>query len=199
MEGIGKLPLAIKAAANIQPTYYIADIIHELRSHDWYRQNDAIAVVRNIGPEGLAKLSAEELRLVGNNVLQAADGSARDAASLLGQVAAGEAVWPAAFIEGVISECLVNDKGVVRYKPAHLEVALRCLLRCDPSARAKIVRDVVGRVKAGSPDDWRARPSLKDQTLETLKRVRACEASIAAELSLLEGAVSETPTPSGYA
>ena len=58
-------------------------VISALQSHDWYKQNPAIDYIVSSGFKTIGDLSKEDQILLGRNVLQAAEGSARSAVTLL--------------------------------------------------------------------------------------------------------------------
>lgn len=76
------LPYRLECVAdmNFVSTGSVIDsIIEQLRSHDWYKQNPAIARIRNVGP---SNIDISSQFLLGRNLLQTADGNEFSALSI---------------------------------------------------------------------------------------------------------------------
>lgn len=91
-------------------------IVSELRSHDWYHQNPAVDTFQELMP---ASLSADELFVVGRNLLQAACGGSysaqdfiKDASLLARYTVNGENH----LLNGILFEIYFNSKGLFRFR-----------------------------------------------------------------------------------
>lgn len=113
---IKQMSVSEVASSGIPPVYYADRIIEELKSHNWYRQNPAMNILRNIGKSGIASLPEATQRSLGNNVLQAADGESTAASTFLDDLSLCGDLWPEAFVEGPLSECVINGKNELRFK-----------------------------------------------------------------------------------
>ncbi len=147
---IESMSLGSVASVGLDPSYYAAIIVRELKSRDWPRQNAAVEVLRSVGRERLARLHELAQRALGNNVLQAADGMAREAVALLEELARSDDPWPRHFIEGIVSELLINDKNAVRFKGKYAREAFLSLRTLSADDRGPVVMRVVERIRQGT-------------------------------------------------
>lgn len=145
------IPPHVLASVGIHPRYYHGWIVQQLRSYNWYSQSPAIDVVRTLGPSGIGKLDAAQQFAIGNNVLQAADGSSNAAASLISDIGSGRTFWPEAFVEGLLAECVVNDANQHRFKTTCSDQAMLCIRSVEPAARAGVVNRIVARLQTSKP------------------------------------------------
>jgi hypothetical protein len=168
LQRVRELRLADVVAADVHPSRYAQRIIEELKKHDWYAQNPAIAALRNAGPERVSRLSAEMQHALGNNVLQAADGGSWQASELLHEIVRREKVWPSDFVAGVVAECFVNDSGVVRFKTSRMHDALLTLATVAEEARDYILATLVLSISNGGVAAPSRNRSSFDEVLETI-------------------------------
>lgn len=94
----------------------VGRIISELKSYDWYHQNPAVGSFQMLKP---ASLSADELFVVGRNLLQAACGGSysaqnfiKDASLLVRYTVKGENH----LLNGILFEIYFNSKGLFRFR-----------------------------------------------------------------------------------
>lgn len=94
----------------------VGNIVSELKSYDWYHQNPAVDSFQKLKP---AILSADELFVVGRNLLQAACGGSysaqdfiKDASLLARYTVNGENH----LVNGILFEIYFNNKGLFRFK-----------------------------------------------------------------------------------
>lgn len=94
----------------------VGRIISELKSYDWYHQNPAVGSFQKLKP---ASLSADELFVVGRNLLQAACGGSysaqnfiKDASLLVRYTVKGENH----LLNGILFEIYFNSKGLFRFR-----------------------------------------------------------------------------------
>ncbi|MDQ6830236.1 MAG: hypothetical protein M3081_15375 [Gemmatimonadota bacterium] len=147
---IESMSLGAVASVGLDPSYYAAIIVRELKSRDWPRQNAAVDVLRNVGRERLTRLHELAQRALGNNVVQAADGMAREAVALLEELSRSDDPWPKYFIEGIVSELLINDKNAVRFKGKYAREAFLSLRTVPEDERGAVVTRVVERIRQGT-------------------------------------------------
>jgi len=187
-QAVTSMDPAYLASAGISLAYFAATIIDKLKSHNWYTQNPAIQVLQNLGPREIADLPDEVQRELGNNVLQAADGSARDAIQFLDAIGTDSQRWPEAFISGIVEECFVNDRNEVRFKGRELSRALACLRSISRRAVSRILGRIAQRIRAGSvPAPWRVKE--RSEVLTVLGQADGL--ADAAALDSLKRAISE--------
>lgn len=90
-------------------------IIKGLKSHDWYRQNPAVALLK---VESVAKMAKNNLFVIGRNLYQAACGASNAAIAFLLDFASGTSGYDKdkrkAILDGVLFEIFFNSKGELR-------------------------------------------------------------------------------------
>jgi hypothetical protein len=149
------IPVQSLASASITEPVVYKRIVEELKSHNWHRQNPAIDALRTLGYSGVAKLDEEQQIILGANVLQAADGHANEALAFLADVGGTKCCWPTAFVEGLVSECFVNDKGEWRYKTKCIVDAFNCLKGLKEEDRNAIIAKITKRITTATPkNEW---------------------------------------------
>jgi len=187
-EAVAGMDLSYLASAGLALTYFAARIIGELKSHNWYTQNPAIQVLENVGSEAIGALPEDVQRELGNNVLQAADGSATAAIQFLDAIRSGSQLWPEAFVAGIVDECFVNDRNEVRFKEGELRRALGCLRGVKRRAASRIVRGTAKRVREGSVViPWRV--SERSGVLSALDQAQ--DLAVASSLDSLRAAIAD--------
>jgi len=149
VSGLAQLHLLILAQSGISASYFADRIIKELKSHNWYRQNPAVEIIKNIGPEAVATLAPNMQFELGQNVLQAAEGSAGKAGEFLSELRREASAWPACFVEGIVSECFINERDEVRFKNEHVGDAIAALRCLPPDIRNRVVQQVASRITRG--------------------------------------------------
>jgi hypothetical protein len=115
---ISALPLNELAELDFPAGPLASRLIDELRSHTWTKQNRACRALANLGPAWCAKLAEPIQEQLGRNVLQSAEGDAKDASWLLTRIGFAADDWPSRFMYGIAAECVVNDHGRLRLKTA---------------------------------------------------------------------------------
>lgn len=167
-ETMKPMALSVLGSSGVNPRHYVGRVIQDLKSHNWYTQNPAVDVIRGMGVSGISKLSSAEQLTLGNNVLQAADGSATNAIEFIGEISESEMEWPASFIEGLVAECVVNDDDMFRFKTECATNAFRCLARLPGGQRAEVVSRVVTRLSEASPCYSKADKRFRDRILRRI-------------------------------
>lgn len=145
LEKLPNLRLQYLSSAGIPPIYYANAIITALKSHDWYIQGPAVLILRALETK-VATLPVETQLLLGNNLLQVADGTERAAINWMGALSDTAVIPSEAFVEGVVTECFVNEHGVMRFKIAQLEKALRLLLRLPVLVQQEILARLTAKI-----------------------------------------------------
>jgi hypothetical protein len=150
-ESVADVKLESLSKAGLELRMYWARLVEDLKSHNWYVQNPAIKALRQAGPTQVASLEEPEQLLLGNNVLQAADGGSKEARELAEALVKESKEWPRAFIHGLIAECFVNDDGHVRFKCDELREACLAFLERSKRDQKAIVSDLSARISDGTP------------------------------------------------
>ncbi|GIP08156.1 hypothetical protein J1TS5_03260 [Paenibacillus macerans] len=128
---LSKVPYSVKKDYNIPLELYFTEIIHELESHDWYRQNPAISVISNMHIEKMLELPDEKQSILGRNILQSADGNANDAKEYLTDIYSGLIYSTPNIVRGIIEEAFINEDGKIRFKTKFMKEALLTLKTVD--------------------------------------------------------------------
>lgn len=186
-----QMPVHVLATVGIHPRYYYDQLIAKLRSYNWYSQSPAIEALRTLGPSGIALLNVGEQLIAGNNVLQAADGNSRAAVSLISDISTAADVWPDHFVEGVMSECVVNSDGYHRFKPDRANQAFLCVKSVDPAARAVVVNRIVTRLRTSTPKYPALSEADRDAIAAAIDAAVAIDAGVYGCLTPLKEAVIE--------
>lgn len=153
------------ASIRIDPNLYVGRVITSLKSYDWYVQNPAVKVVKNLGPDGVGRLTADWQFILGNNILQTADGSERAAISLLNSGIA----WPENFVSGIITECFINDGNQIRFKKSRLASAVLLLTKIDLAAGIQVMLALIERLRGGTLKHL-VQSNERDEAVTTLQK-----------------------------
>lgn len=164
-EAINSRPLEDLAAIRIDPNLYIERIITTLKTYDWYIQSPAVKVVKNLGPDVIGRLTTHWQFVLGNNILQAADGEERAAISLLNSGIA----WPENFVSGVITECFINDENQIRFKKNRMASALLLLTKIDLAAGIRVMLALTERLRGGTVKHL-VQPNERDEAVTILQK-----------------------------
>jgi len=161
-------PVDELASTGIDPNLYVSRILSALKSHDWYDQNPAMTVVTSWGPSGVALLQPDQQFALGNNVLQAAEGDAKKAVAFLSWAAESSNTWSTAFVDGLITECFINESNQIRFKNDRLKQALTLLNKLsEPKDVDGLLQRLVDRVANGKIKD-RVSPSKREEAKRIL-------------------------------
>ena len=88
-----------------------------MKTHDWYKQNDAFRII-NAGKfyKTITKCKPEQRILLGRNILQAAEGSAKEAVSFIQNFTNNYQKYGVDIARGLIFECFFNEQNQLRHK-----------------------------------------------------------------------------------
>jgi hypothetical protein len=187
------------ATIRIDPNLYIHRVLKKLKTHDWYIQNPAVEVVKSLGEMGVASLIPDLQLELGNNILQAAEGQANRAVAFLSWAADPSRRWPRFFVEGVISECFVNDLNQIRFKKDHLNSALILLNHIDePGGSDELLKRLVERINKGKLKRL-VRPQERDEAIAIVREFATANPSFAMNLEALLSATTALAIPAPFA
>jgi len=113
---VAALPLNELAGLDFPAGPLAARLIEEMRSHNWTRENQACRALANLGPVWCSRLAEPVQEQLGRNVLQAAEGDAKDASWLLTRISFAADEWPQRFLYGIAAECVVHEHSRLRLK-----------------------------------------------------------------------------------
>ena len=166
-----ELPLSYMVSSGFPPVYYAQQFIDAMKSHNWYTQNPAVDALENLGRRGVASLPDETQRLLGNNVLQAAEGGANSAVAMLRQMALSQTPWPDGFVEGILSECFVNDEDQIRFKLRQLGSAIKASVKLGRDSAIAVVTRIVARIQSGTFKNPWQRLDERDKAVGTIEKI----------------------------
>jgi hypothetical protein len=167
-EAIRELPLSYLVSSGFPPIYYAQKFIDDFKSPNFYTQNPALEALNNLGQQRIASLPDRTLVLLGNNVLQAAQGNAKSAISMLREMASNPTPWPEHFVEGILSECFINEGAQIRFKVIHLDSAIRALLKLGSPAASGVVTRISARIQSGTFKNPWPRLEYRDEAVRTI-------------------------------
>lgn len=147
-------------SSGLSATMCFNRIIDQLKAYDWYKQSPAIDLAFSRGPDWLQDLSEDQLTELGRNVLQAAQGNERSAATLLASKRLSG--WPSRLISGALLECFTNDDDQLRFKCRRLPAVLGTIEKLTPEKRDSIVSEAVSSVLGSTPKN----SSLSEEEFE---------------------------------
>jgi hypothetical protein len=167
-------------------------LMNDLKSGNWYAQNPAIRVIRNRPSAEIFALTPEQQTVLGNNILQCAEGTAGSAVEYIKELAAGPAPLPEPLVAGLVTECFVNEQNEIRFKTLYMKEAIQCLKHVPPSLRQPILDDVVSRISKGKPKSGYWMKPGRTETFAVLKGLVE-QFGESADLSALLLAVEAVP------
>ena len=194
-DAIDNMPLSVIVSSGVHPGLYINKVIDKLRIHNWYEQNPVIDLVRSVGQDTISLLTPEDQRRLGNNVLQAADGNARSAIHFLAEISRAEATWTEDFVEGIVSETLINDENKFRFKIRYAVDAFLCLRAVQSGQRRKIVSRIAKRLADSTPKYQWPVADERARTLEALEEAISRDDKALTVLTTLRDAVASLKVP----
>ncbi|EGL18183.1 MULTISPECIES: hypothetical protein [unclassified Paenibacillus] len=162
---VNRSTLKQRVQSEIPLQWYMQDFIEDLKSRNWYVQNDVIEAVILLGPEKLSVANNDFLIQLGRNFLQAADGGARTAEEFIKSLYKESNNWPEAFVEGMFLETFINDDERLRFKK-YFQSSLVAVLRLEKYA--KIIARAILLLKTCTPKNWITEKTF-DKTLESLQ------------------------------
>lgn len=109
--------LSVNDQCNYCAELTIECVINRLKTHDWYKQNDAFRII-NAGKfyKTITKCKPEQRILLGRNILQAAEGSAKEAVSFIQNFTNNYQKYGVDIARGLIFECFFNEQNQLRHK-----------------------------------------------------------------------------------
>jgi len=109
LEWIEKEEISNLGRWSIPLEYYVDRVIESLLSHNWYVQNPAAYCLWDLGESGMQNISSPKLEQLGRNILQSADGGARQSISFIKNMLTKNILWPKSFIKGLFYELFINE------------------------------------------------------------------------------------------
>lgn len=153
-----KCSLNSKLLAGVPLEWYQEEFITDLKTHNWYAQNPVIDTIEALGCEKINDLDQDYLIELGRNILQAADGGARDAVAFVSSLK--KVKWSSYLIEGVFLETFINNENKLRFKKLFKSAFIAVLL-LDKQERERIFIGAIEVLKHTTPKGWVSEKSFE--------------------------------------
>lgn len=150
---VEKLYISKKVSIGIPLEWYQAELISDLKTSNWYAQNPVIEAIQSLGVEKINTLDSEFLIELGRNILQAADGQARDAISFVSSLYKSEFKSSPYLVEGIFLETFINENKRFRFK-RYRKPALSAVLCVNEQETDKIIDKAIMLLKDCSLRGW---------------------------------------------
>ncbi|WP_421927435.1 hypothetical protein [Lysinibacillus capsici] len=150
-----------KMIAGVPFEWYQDELITELKSRNWYAQNPVIEVIENLGAEKINALDQDYLIDLGRNILQAADGGARDLIEFVQILFKRKDKWSSYLIEGIFLETFINNENKLRFKK-YFKSAFLAVIATDKQERERIIYGAIEMLKKSSPKGWLTEKSFEN-------------------------------------
>lgn len=154
VEHVSEMEIGAIRSAGLSTLTCYGKLIDAMKSHNWYAQNPAIALVVSNGPDQAAELNEEQQINLGRNILQCAEGTEKSACKFLEELAKDGASWPFDVVRGIALESFTNEDNQIRFKDRHLGRVLSALGHLKLKQRNQSIADIAASVDAGTPKDW---------------------------------------------
>ena len=155
LNGISEMPIsAIRTSGLSTKTCYLR-LIRAMKSHDFYTQNPAVLMIVSNGPDQATELTEHQQIDMGRNILQAAQGRARDAEEFLQQLSQNVTYWPFGVVQGIALESFTNENGEIRIKELHLPLIFDAIEHLSGTRRSELITCIVTSIDVGTPKFWR--------------------------------------------
>ncbi len=142
-------------------------LIEALKFYNWYKQNKAMQLIMRIDGKNFGKLTPKQAQILGRNILQAADGDARDAIWFLNRWIEEPNVWPNNILKGVLLECFLDDDYKFRLKTKRLSTIMKIL--SNHEAKDRLIKCLYIKLKDSEPkQQWIAEQKEVNATLKIL-------------------------------
>ena len=128
---------------------YYNNLIANLKSYNWYIQEEAIDKILQYGVSGINRFVESEKIILGRNILQAAEGNCFQAIRFIEKLAEDIQEWPIDLIHGIAIECFANENSYIRFKSEQLNEVLQILDQLDEKNQKKIIDKIIEPINAG--------------------------------------------------
>jgi hypothetical protein len=173
------------------------NLVDAMRSHNWHIQNPAIDIILSNGPEQAARLSTEQQIILGRNILQCAEGTAKSAILFLEELYRSISDWPFDLVLGITLESFVNETNQIRFKDRHLSMLFSAIEKIIPKKRDTFTTKVAEAIEAGTPKVWVFKDDF-EETIETLDSYKWASIIITTLRGKIESLPEKDDTPSPF-
>ncbi len=130
------------------------NLIHAMKSHNWYMQNPAIDMIVSNGPDQAAELDENQQVNLGRNLLQSGEGKARSANEFLVKLSQDSTCWPFNVVRGIAIESFTNEDNKIRFKCQHLGRVLTVIDHLKHELQDQLIAELSASVESGTPKSW---------------------------------------------
>ncbi len=148
---VSKMEIGAIRSAGLSTLTCYGMLIDAMKSLNWYVQNPAIDLVLSNGPDQAAELNEGQQIILGRNILQCAEGSAKSACIFLEELSKDGTSWSFDVVRGIALESFANEDNLIRFKDRHLDRVLSALRHLKPKLRNQLIADIAASVDAGTP------------------------------------------------
>lgn len=150
---LNKCSLTRKRLVGIPIEWYQGEFISDLKSSNWYAQNPVVEAVIALGKEKINTLDSGFLVELGRNILQAADGGAREAEAFVSSLYKNEFKESPYLVEGVFLETFINENKKFRFK-RYLQEALKAVVISEEQETERIINNAIALLDGCSLKSW---------------------------------------------
>ena len=150
---LDKCSLTTKGLVGVPLDWYKEEFITGLKSSNWYAQNPVVQAINSLGIEKINTLDADFLVNLGRNILQAADGGAREAEYFVASVYDNDFKMSPYLVEGIFLETFINENKKFRFK-SHRNDALKAVISCEERETERILDNAIALLDGCSQGKW---------------------------------------------
>lgn len=150
---LDKCSLTRKRLVGIPIEWYQEEFISDLKSSNWYSQNPVVEAVIALGIEEINSLDSGFLVNLGRNILQAADGGAREAEAFVSSLYKNEFKESPYLVEGIFLETFINENKKFRFK-RYLHEALKAVVISEEQETERIINNAIALLDGCSIKNW---------------------------------------------
>ena len=167
---VSGLPMSTLRSCNLNMKLYYKTLIQGFKSYHFATQNVAVGLLVSQGPEQANTLVDSEQVELGRNILQSAEGFARDAIHFLEGLSDPAMSWPLGIVRGIVLEVFANEQNRIRLKVRHIHHVLSALETLDKPRRDELLNNVVDSIDAS--DD--SNPIRAEDLATAINALNAC-------------------------
>lgn len=165
-----KCSVTRKLSVGIPLEWYQEEFISDLKSSNWYAQNPVVEAIMTLGVEKINTLDSEYLIELGRNILQAADGGAREAEAFVSSLYNNEFKKSPYLVEGIFLETFINEDKRFRFKKYRL-ASLKAVLNAGEQETERIINNAIALLDGCSQKSWLFQEKTFEEYLEFLDKL----------------------------
>ncbi|MFB2350263.1 hypothetical protein [Priestia megaterium] len=162
-----------KVSVGVPLGWYQEELISDLKTSNWYAQNPVVEAILALGVKKVNILDSEFLIELGRNILQAADGGAREAEAFVKSLSTSEFKSSPYLVEGVFLETFINENKRFRFKKYRLE-SMMAVITAGEKETERILNNAMILLENCSQKSWFQEKTFEEY-LELLAKIIANE------------------------